>query len=95
MLNITIVTTEHNHVSEDAVDNSYKYSQLENVNMADNKDTQVKDLEQKLKTLFQGMQRMEKLLKRTEAKASRAMDMARKTQFELSTLKRTLKQREY
>ena len=68
--------------------------------MADKKDTDVKDLEQKLKTMFQGMQRMENLLKRTEAKASRAMDMARKTQFELSTLQRKLqgilnKQREY
>ena len=56
---------------------------------------EVADLEQKLKTMFQGMQRMEKLLKRTEAKASRAMDMARKTEFALMTLKRSLKQREY
>ena len=56
---------------------------------------EVVDLEQTLKTMFQGMQRMEKLLKRTEAKASCAMDMARKTQFELMTLKRSLKQREY
>ena len=88
-------TTEHSHANADAADNSYKYHLLEIVNMADKKDTDVKDLEQKLKTLFQGMQRMEKLLKRTEAKAARAMDMARKTQFELSTLKRILKQREY
>ena len=53
--------------------------------------TKTKDLEQKLKTMFQAMQRMEKLLKRTEAKASRAMDQSRKTTFEVMELKSALR----
>lgn len=58
------------------------------------KETQIKDLEQKLKTMFQAMQRMEKLLKRTEAKAARVADQSRKTTFEVMKLKAILKQRD-
>jgi len=44
-------------------------------------------LEKKLKTMFQAMQRMEKLLRATELKAARAVDQSRKNTMEISKLK--------
>lgn len=61
--------------------------------MAKENYTSVKDLEQKLKTMFQAMQRMERLLKRTEAKASRAIDLARKNTFEVAKIQTILRGR--
>ncbi len=61
--------------------------------MAKENYTSVKDLEQKLKTMFQAMQRMERLLKRTEAKASSAIDLARKNTFEVAKIQTILRGR--
>lgn len=61
--------------------------------MAKDNYTSVKDLEQKLKTMFQAMQRMERLLKRTEAKASRAVDQSRKNTFEVAKIQTILRGR--
>ncbi len=59
-----------------------------------NNETTVKDLEKKLKTMFQAMQRMEKILKATEAKASRAIDLARKNTFEVAKIQMSIRRRE-
>jgi len=45
------------------------------------------ELEKKLKTMFQAMQRMERLLKLTEQKAARAVDQSRKNTMEITKLK--------
>lgn len=62
--------------------------------MTTDKDTQVKDLEQKLKTMFQAIQRLQKILKGTELKACRGVDISRRNAMEITKLKSLLKQRE-
>ena len=50
-------------------------------------------LEKKLKTVFQGMLRMEKLLRMIERKAARGVDQSRKNTMEIIKLKTLLKLR--
>ena len=45
------------------------------------------ELEKKLKTMFQAMQRMEKMLRAVELKAARGVDQSRKNTMEISKLK--------
>ena len=45
------------------------------------------ELEKKLKTMFQAMQRMEKMLRAIELKAARGVDQSRKNTMEISKLK--------
>jgi hypothetical protein len=52
------------------------------------------ELEKKLKTMFQAMQRMERLLKATELKASRGVDQSRKNTMEITKLKSLLNRRD-
>ena len=52
-------------------------------------------LEKKLKTMFQAMQRMEKLHRMMELKANRGVDISRRNALEITKLKSLLKQREY
>lgn len=51
------------------------------------------ELEKKIKTMFQAMQRMEKLLRAIERKAARGVDQSRKNTMEISKLKSLLKLR--
>lgn len=52
---------------------------------------QIKLHEEKLKTMFQAMQRMEKVLRVTEKKATRAVDESRRQNAEIAQLKALLK----
>ena len=52
------------------------------------------ELEKKLKTMFQAMQRMEKLIRMVEVKANRGVDISRKNAMEIMKLKSLLKQRD-
>lgn len=45
------------------------------------------ELEKKLKTMFQAMQRMEKMMRALELKANRGVDQSRKNTMEISKLK--------
>jgi len=59
-----------------------------------NNEIKVKDLEQKLKTMFQAIQRLQKILKATELKASRGVDISRRNAMEITKLKSLLRRRE-
>jgi hypothetical protein len=54
---------------------------------------QTKEHEQKIKIMFQAMQRMERLLRLTEKKASRAMDENRRVKVEITKIKAVLEKR--
>ena len=59
-----------------------------------NNETIVKDLEQKLKTMFQAIQRLQKIVKAVEMKANRGVDISRRNAMEITKIKSLLKQRE-
>ena len=61
--------------------------------MAEQKTAKEVELEKKLKTMFQAMQRMEKLIRMVEVKANRGVDISRKNAMEITKLKSLLKQR--
>ena len=60
----------------------------------DQKEKEIVELKKKVTTMFQAMQRMERLLKQTERKASRAADLSRKSAMEVTQLKALLIRRE-
>jgi len=61
--------------------------------MSEPKSAKEIELEKKLKTMFQAMQRMEKLLRMVEVKANRGVDISRKNAMEITKLKSLLKQK--
>lgn len=60
---------------------------------ANKKDTEIKDLKEKLQTLVQAIHRLQRLLGQTTQKADRAVDISRKNAMEIEKLKRLLQQR--